>query len=511
MDNEALLQRIKELEEQLSKATKENEIVIQKLYEANIKLNKALETIAIYQEKYGIERIKQFIPKNEKLDKIVINEAEEIIKETKSTNKGKKYKKRAFNYEKYVKEVRDIYPDESTCSTCGSELVEASKKIRYVVEVVPATISVIKLVKHSLKCPNCNKQDNKIYSPIVNETFNGSILSPSFAAYIAYAKYDLGVPFHHLANHISEHLGFEISKQDLANYMAKCAKTLEPIYNRLKLDLLNSPAKVIHSDETTLTVSKPADESRKKSYVYVYTSSFYDANQIRIYDFHESRSIEATSNWLKNYDGFLITDNFSGYNKLKKDNPNIRIQKCWAHVRRRFADIMKHLKKGDKTASSAFEILNEISKLFKLEEEYKKKKLLKSQIEQRRKIDVPPIKRKLENILDKLKPNKISALYGAVNYMRDCYPELFTYLDNGLCEPTNNTCERAIKPFVVQRKIFQTSGSYAGARYTTILFSLIQTCKINNVDPQKYFEYVLNNLDNPISELLPYSKNIKNL
>ena len=113
--------------------------------------------------------------------------------------------------------------------------------------------------------------------------------------------------------------------------------------------------------------------------------------------------------------------------------------------------------------------------------------------------------------MDELKPNKISALYGAVNYMRDCYPELFTYLDNGLCEPTNNTCERAIKPFVVQRKIFQTSGSYAGARYTTILFSLIQTCKINNVDPQKYFEYVLNNLDNPISELLPYSKNIKNL
>ena len=162
MDNEALLQRIKELEEQLSKATKENEIVLQKLYETNKKLNKALETIAIYQEKYGIERIKQFIPKNEKLDKIVINETEEIIKEIKSTNKGKKYKKRTFNYEKYVKEVRDIYPDELTCSTCGSELVEASKKIRYVVEVVPATISVIKLVKHSLKCPNCNKQDNKM-------------------------------------------------------------------------------------------------------------------------------------------------------------------------------------------------------------------------------------------------------------------------------------------------------------------------------------------------------------
>ena len=92
--------------------------------------------------------------------------------------------------------------------------------------------------------------------------------------------------------------------------------------------------------------------------------------------------------------------------------------------------------------------------------------------------------------------------------MKDCMPDLFTFMDNGLCELTNNTCERAIKPFVVQRKIFQTSGSFAGAKYTTILFSIIQTCKINNVDPQKYIEFVLNNLDKPIENILPYSKNL---
>ena len=85
-------------------------------------------------------------------------------------------------------------------------------------------------------------------------------------------------------------------------------------------------------------------------------------------------------------------------------------------------------------------------------------------------------------------------------------------MDNGFVEMTNNTAERAVKPFVVQRKVFQTSGSYAGARYTGKIFSIIQTCLINNVNVEKYLEYVLKNINRkPIEELLPYSKEIKSI
>ena len=77
---------------------------------------------------------------------------------------------------------------------------------------------------------------------------------------------------------------------------------------------------------------------------------------------------------------------------------------------------------------------------------------------------------------------------------------------------TNNTAERAVKPFVVQRKVFQTSWSYAGARYTGKIFSIIQTCLINNVNVEKYLNYLLNNLNRkPIEELLPYSKEIRKM
>ena len=88
-------------------------------------------------------------------------------------------------------------------------------------------------------------------------------------------------------------------------------------------------------------------------------------------------------------------------------------------------------------------------------------------------------------------------------------------MDNGYVELTNNTAERAVKPFVVQRKVFQTSGSYAGARYTTIIFSIIRTALINDIKIESYVEYLLKQLatnepnDKLIEKLLPYSEEIK--
>lgn len=306
----------KELLEIISKLEKENEILkkshdddrkkIQeqdvklqeqdlKIYETNVKLEKALLIIKNYEEKYNIERTRVFISKSEKLESIVINEVEEIIKEEKKekkTNKGKKYNKKKVDYEKLVSEVKYIEPEEQICPTCGEKLIAVSEKVRYLVNVIPASMKVTKIIKVSKKCPHCNKDNNKIYYPIANEALNGSILSSSLAAYIAYTKYELGIPFEHLAKHITNNIGFEINKQNLANYMAKISNILEPIYNRMVNDLLNNKHKVIHSDETTLVISKKdeASQGRKQSYVYVYTSSFYDEKRIRIYDFKKAEA-----------------------------------------------------------------------------------------------------------------------------------------------------------------------------------------------------------------------------
>lgn len=484
-----------------------------KIYETNVKLEEALLKIKTYEEKYNIEKTRVFITKAEKLENIVINEVEEVIKEEKKekrTNKGKKYNKKKIDYEKLVSEVKYIEPDEQICPTCGEKLIVASEKVRYLVNVIPASMKVVKIIKVNKKCPHCNKEDNKIYYPIAKEPLSGSILSSSLAAYIAYNKYELGIPFEHLAKHITNNIGFEINKQNLANYMANI---LEPIYDKMVNDLLNNKHKVIHSDETTLVISKKdeTNKHRKQSYVYVYTSSFYDEKRIRIYDFQESRSINKTAKWLENYQGVVECDNFSGYNSLEKKNPNIQLQKCWVHVRRRYADIVKNIKEKDRKESKAYEILEEIKKLFHLEATYKKKKLIPNEIVKRRKEDVPLIKEKIKKLVFDSNPLKGSALEGAINYTKECWDDLFTFVNNGYVEISNNIAEQAVKPFVIQRKVFQTSGSYAGARYTTKLFSIVQTCKINNINVERYFDCVLKNINNEqIENLLPYSSKIKN-
>ena len=261
-----------------------------------------------------------------------------------------------------------------------------------------------------------------------------------------------------------------------------------------------------------LVVSKKpeCDQDRKKSYVYVYTSSYYDKNQIRIYDFHESRSIDKTTTWLKNYDGCVICDNFDGYNKLKKENDKIKLQKCWAHVRHRYADIVKNLPASKKKESLAYQVLDEISKLFELEKKFRKEKLTPKEIAMNRQKDMPKIKDKIYDLFFNSNPHPTSKLFDAINYTKDCWDDLFTFFENGHIEMTNNTAERAVKPFVVQRKVFQTSGSYAGAAITTKLFSIIQTAIINNINVEKYLNYIFENINKEsIDNLLPYSKNIK--
>ncbi|MFH1693625.1 MAG: transposase, partial [Bacillota bacterium] len=89
------------------------------------------------------------------------------------------------------------------------------------------------------------------------------------------------------------------------------------------------------------------------------------------------------------------------------------------------------------------------------------------------------------------------------------WDELTTYLSSGYIEISNNIAERAVKPFVINRKVFMTCGSYAGARYTTLLFSIIRTARLNDLNVSQYLEYVLDNIQTKkIEDLLPYSPSI---
>lgn len=524
MNLKQALKKIKELEQNVAllkqdnatlvsdKETlqEENEAQRQLIFEQQEKINELMASQTVLREKYQIAQTKPFVKKSEKLGEITINEPEDILKKAKQKDKKprgrKKGGKNFANIDLEAATTNIIYedPDSCTCPLCSRAMTPATENARYVIEVIPETMRVTKIITRSLTC----KHDGSFRYPLSKEVFPGSVLTPSFAAYITYHKYELGIPFHHLERHIFETLKINISKQLMASWMKNLALKIAPIHEQMKADLLANSVKVIHVDETTLSVAKRPEyaKNRKLSYVYVYATSYYD-KQIHIYDFHESREIDRTATWMKDYSGYLICDDYKGYDKLARENPNVKLQRCWAHARRKFADIIKGLgdhKNIQKTAS--YQILTLINSLFAFEKVYKKEKLLASEILARRTKDQQKILDQLHVFIFDTPLKKGTVFADAVLYIRKIWEELKTYLTYPYLELSNNLAERAVKPFVINRKMFMTAGSYAGARYTTIIFSLVRTALINQLDIQKYIIYVLNNLEKvPVEDLVPYS------
>ena len=506
------LKEILEENKRLKIMLEEAEIKIKTL---NKKINELLKSNATLEEKLKIKTIINIIPKSEKIKNFQVDETEEIIKKEKKSRKGEIHKKafEQIDLEQYVTETKILKPGEEYCPICGEKLVEFSEDVKYVVNIVKQEFKVTKIIKKNFKCPNCNNKNGQIFYPLSNDLFGKSILTPSLASYIANMKFDLGIPYHHLAEYISSQIKIPLSKQNLAAYMERTAEILKPLYEKMKFDLIHNSVRIIHADETPLNIKKrpEIDKNRKKSYVLLFSSSFF-GDQINIYDFSENRSSKNIGAVLKGYEGFLVCDDYSGYDTIAKENKNIILQRCWVHARRNFANIVKSIPKAQLKNSKAFEILNLIDKLFAFEAKYKKEKLIPSVIKESRIKDQGPI---LELIKSECNPKNYyekTAIWQAANYVNSNWNELTNYLLDGHVEISNNIAERAIKPFVVQRKVFMASNSYNGAKITTILFSIIRTAKINFLDTQSYLEYVLNHITSPnmdIENLLPYSKNIK--
>ena len=504
-----------ELEEALREIERlkaENESLRAKLYAERAEKEKALLALLHEKEKRKIAYARQFLPRTEKSSAVVINEAEEILaEEAEKAPKGPRRRKfEGIDFEKYVAETRVLRPGSLECPECGKPLVKIGEKVRYQIEADPINIRVVKVVKETYKCPDCNKRSGRVYYPTSEEAFPGTPLTPSMAAYLAYHKYELGVPFHHLERHFSNTLGIPISKQCMADWMAMAAERLRPVYDRMKSDLLATPTKVIHADETTLTLSKRADPSRKKSYVFVYASSFYDERQIHVYEFNETREIDPESSFLRDFAGWVECDDYAGYDRLRKGRPNVRLQRCWAHARRKFADIVKGMPQKARPKSVAFAIMSEMDSLFEIEGRAHEEKAFGRALIELREREEKPIIDRVKALVFGTEAKKGSALEGALNYVRKVWDDLLPYLSEPYLELSNNLAERCVKPFVVARKVFQTSGSEAGARHTVALFSIIRTAIINGLDPYRYLEYALENVGKKqIEDILPYSKNLK--
>lgn len=499
------------LEKDLFKKDKKILKLEAKMFDQNILINKLLKKIEDKDIKLKKQLCDRFGIKSDKKEKVVVNEAEEL-----STRKFKAKKKRGrkegtqdascFDVSKveYKEEVIDI--EDKKCLACNSDLVYVNDNIFYKVGIVPAKVQLTKYIVKQYKCSYCSEE---VEQPSINCFSNESFLTPSLGAYIVNNKYNYALPLYRQESILS-HLGAPISRMQLSNYAIAVAEKLEPIYNLLKKELLSTSVKVLHADETTLKVIHKTDNKRDKSYVWLYASSLYE-NPIYVYEYKSSREGKNPQEFLKEYDGYLVCDDYKGYNSVE----NVTLSKCWFHAKKKYADLIKTIPLKQRNKSKAVELHNMISDIIYqnnlIEEKTKNPQKIK---EERNKIVAPLVNEYFSKIKDLYNNgvDKSSELGKAINYSIKIEEGLRTFLEDGHIPMTNNLAERGIKPFVILRKNSLFSNTENEAEASCILMSIVQTAKMNLLKPDKYIEYVLERIDDTstslLNTLLPTNKDL---
>ena len=503
--NKELASKNKELARNKKELTRQEKLLsikhaeLEKLQVENRNLNLRIEElIAKYEDKLLASKkfqVEQFIPSSEKLieEDLIINELE-VIQEKKV---------RKAPTENFINDLKKLYDKEEIIDYDFNGIDISNIKPfgideSYKIEYKPAKFEVVKIVRKKYK------DKDKIYQTLSDDPFPHSPLTPSLAANLIEMKFNLGVPFHRYSNYLISH-GLNISDVNIYNYAKRTMDLLEPLYSELLNNLLHNEFNVIHADETPLKV---IGSKKDKCYMFVYTTSFWE-KPIYIYDFNDSRSTKNLKELLSDYKGYLVCDGYTGYDCLTKQG--ITIQRCMVHARRYFNDVLKVLdNEKERTKSPAYKVLNLMSKLFKYEDDFKKKSLTASQIVKQRKSSAyQSIIEELNNYIDSINIDNNELLSKAVNYYNNNKKELYTYLDYGYLDISNNLAERVVKPFVIARKSFLFCKTADGATTTGKLFSIVQTARANGLKSEEYLTYVISNINKKdINELLPWSNKL---
>jgi len=397
--------------------------------------------------------------------------------------------------------------EELACSCCGQERHVINQEITHELRYVPASLSIDVHKQYIYGCRNCEANSDGetpfiVAAPKPKRAFPGSIASPSITAAIIDEKFVQGVPYYRQEKQW-ERRGCAISRQNMANWVIHAGKVwFEPIYEHMKALLLRQ--NLIHADETTVQVLR--EQGRKaesKSYMWLYRSGRYDQN-IVLYEYRPSRAGEHPKEFLKGFQGYLVTDGYSAYTGI---SPEIINAGCFAHARRGFTDAIKAAGKNKNTKSA--EGLAFCNQLFEFEKKWHD--LDPQERYEQRLIHSKPV---LAAFLAWLKTTgeltvPKSHLAKAINYCLNQWDALNIFLLDGRIPIDNNAAERAIRPFVIGRKNFLFCNTPNGAKASAITYSLVETAKENGLKPYDYLEYLLEELPNAdltdLERFMPWS------
>ena len=394
------------------------------------------------------------------------------------------------------------------CPECGDEsFSKLGEDVTEVLDYVPAHFKVLRHIRPKHSCRKCEsiRQAELPSMPITKGKAASGLL-----AHIIISKYCDHLPLYRQAE-IYARENIHISRSTMANWMRQIDDLIEPLSEALAVDVLSSNK--LHGDDTTVPVLTSGLGKTKTGRLWVYVRDDRgfagDSKPAALYRYSPDRKGIHPQEHLENYKGTLQADGYAGYNGLYKtdtlDNrPNIIEAACWAHVRRKFYEDHENTK-----SAYSHEILKRIGLLYDVEREIKgsppdERKALR---EEKSALIIDELKEYLEGLQGKVSGK--SPLAGAIRYALKRWNALQTFVHDGTIEIDNNIAERAMRPIALGRKNYLFAGSDRGGDTAATFYSLIETCKLNNINPQKYLADVLNRIaDHPVKQvdqLLPHN------
>ncbi len=409
----------------------------------------------------------------------------QVVSEHSRKKKSKKEGRPAFPSHLPRNEIHcKLSGDDLICPTCDSALNDIGADICETGHFKPAVFTVNRIHKHEYACPNGHLVKTagapKGHLPRCK-------YDPSIHAAIVTSRFGDHLPYYRQET-IFKRLGVLIPRQSMGDMAQRVSEIAKYILDEMRRELMAE--KVIQADETSVVVLREGQKGTDKGWMWVYRCA-----QKVLFDFTMTRGPNSPNRILAQFFGVLQVDGWQSYNKITEINQLIRAG-CWAHVRRKFHDCFKVTKE-------AADILYLIGKLYRLEAAMKKRRdRLSLCDEDFFALRVTVRARRSRSIIEKLDdriwdykeaPSFLpKSLFGkAIDYARNQWATLETFLEHGEVEIDNNGAERAIRPVAVGRKNWLVVGNEKGGVRAARLYSLIESCKAIEVNPQAYLEDII--------------------
>ena len=386
------------------------------------------------------------------------------------------------------------------CGECGGALKTLGEDVTEELEYVPGRFVVNRIVRPRMACTCCERFHQ---ATLPSRPIERGRPGPGLLAHVLVNKYANHLPLYRQSQ-MFEREGIDLDRSTLADWVGKSAALLEPLAAAVARQVLEGQA--LFADDTPVKMLAPGSGKTKTARLWAYVRDERpwagEAHPAAWYQFSPDRKGVRPNTHLANYTGWMHADGYAGFNDLYRTGKVSEVA-CMAHIRRKFVDV--HKSQGSAIAEDA---IKRIATLYGVEKEVRGRppdERVKAR--QRRS---KPIFDDLETWLHAqlTRISGKSPLAGAIRYALTRMKKLRSWLDHGFLELDNNTAERSMRPIALGRKNYLFMGSESGGKAAAIAYTLIETAKLNGVDPQAWLTDTLDRIaDHKITkldELLPW-------